>query len=210
MLLVGQQERHRDGKNWVVGCWRGYLSVCNVQTCRWPSWCHCHSLSLASVKSRLVLPFWYWLTRLVPEKGLLNVCACVRVCFKCLSFRFFGSACCQWTENHVCVFCLCNKQPQVWLANNWDNGSVSWQTDTDLSPLQWSWAQGSCLSKSVWQCFSDCWWQLSCRYIGVSAFYSTSLFWLQTWPSTSWPSHMFQGYCCGWLLIQLCQNDQYN
>ena len=26
------------------------------------SWCHCHSLSLASVKSRLVLPFWYRLS----------------------------------------------------------------------------------------------------------------------------------------------------
>jgi len=25
-----------------------------MQTCIWPSWCHCHSLSLASVKSRLV------------------------------------------------------------------------------------------------------------------------------------------------------------
>ena len=40
-----------------------------VQTCMWPSWCHCHSLSLASVKSRLVLPFYYRLTRVVPEKG---------------------------------------------------------------------------------------------------------------------------------------------
>ena len=40
-----------------------------VQTCIWPSWCHCHSLSLASVKSRLVLLFWYRLTRVVPEKG---------------------------------------------------------------------------------------------------------------------------------------------
>ena len=28
----------------------------------------CHSLSLASVKSRLVLPFWYRLTWVVPEK----------------------------------------------------------------------------------------------------------------------------------------------
>jgi len=28
----------------------------------------------ASVKSRLVLPFWYRLTRLVPEKGPLNGC----------------------------------------------------------------------------------------------------------------------------------------
>jgi len=48
-----------------------------VQTCIWPSWCHCHSLSLASVKSRLVLPFWYQLTRVVPERGPLNVCVCV-------------------------------------------------------------------------------------------------------------------------------------
>jgi len=38
-----------------------------VQTCIWPSWCHCHSLSLASIKSRLVLLFW-----VVPDKGPLN------------------------------------------------------------------------------------------------------------------------------------------
>ena len=45
--------------------------------CIWPSWCYCHSLSLASVKSRLVLPFWYRLTWVVPEKGPLNGCVCV-------------------------------------------------------------------------------------------------------------------------------------
>ena len=50
----------------------------NVQTCIWPSWCHCHSLSFASVKSRLVSPFWYRLTRVVPEKGPLNGCACLQ------------------------------------------------------------------------------------------------------------------------------------
>jgi len=48
-----------------------------VQTCIWPSWCHCHSLSVASVKSRLVLPFWYRLTWVVPEKGPLNGCVTV-------------------------------------------------------------------------------------------------------------------------------------
>ena len=40
-----------------------WLSVWSeVQTYIWTNWCHCHSLSLASVKSRLVLPFcWcYW------------------------------------------------------------------------------------------------------------------------------------------------------
>ena len=39
-------------------------------------------LSLASVKSRLVLPFWYRLTWVVPEKGPLNVCVCVCVCVR--------------------------------------------------------------------------------------------------------------------------------
>jgi len=51
-----------------------------MQTCMWPSWWHCHSLSLASVKSRLVLPFWYRLTRVVLEKGPLIGCVCVFVC----------------------------------------------------------------------------------------------------------------------------------
>ena len=36
-----------------------WLSVWSeVQTCIWPSGFHCHSLSFASVKSRLVLPSW--------------------------------------------------------------------------------------------------------------------------------------------------------
>jgi len=57
-----------------------WLSVWSeMQTCIWPSWCHCHSLSLAWVKSRLVLPFSYPLTRVVPEKGPLNGFVCVYV-----------------------------------------------------------------------------------------------------------------------------------
>jgi len=62
-----------------------WLSVWSEgQTCIWPSWCHCHSLSLASVKSRSVLPFWYQLSRVVPEKGPLNgmcVISCVLTSF---------------------------------------------------------------------------------------------------------------------------------
>ena len=55
-----------------------WLSVWSeVQTCIWPSWCHCHSLSLALVKTRLVLPFWYRPTQIVPEKGPWNGCVCV-------------------------------------------------------------------------------------------------------------------------------------
>ena len=54
-----------------------WLSVWSeVQSCIWTSWCHWHSLSLASVKSRLVLPFWYPLTWVVRDKGPLNGCVC--------------------------------------------------------------------------------------------------------------------------------------
>ena len=73
-LLVGRQEGHPACKklNGEVLVWLSVWS--EVQICIWPSWCHCHSLSLASVKSRLVLPFWYQLTWLVPEKGRETVC----------------------------------------------------------------------------------------------------------------------------------------
>ena len=72
MLLVGRQEGHPACKK-LRGGVLAWLSVWSeVQTCMWPSWCHCHSLSLALVKSRLVLPFWYWLTWVLPDKGLLN------------------------------------------------------------------------------------------------------------------------------------------
>jgi len=60
-----------------------WLSVWSeVQTCIWASWCHCHSLSLASVKSTLVLPFWYWLTWVVPERASKRVCVCIS-CLRC-------------------------------------------------------------------------------------------------------------------------------
>ena len=73
-LLVGQQEGRPACKK-LSGGVLAWLSVWSkVQTCTWPIWCHCHSLSLAPVKSRLVFPFWYRLTRVVPEKGPLNEC----------------------------------------------------------------------------------------------------------------------------------------
>jgi len=81
---LGGRKGIRPVKNWVIRCWHAWLSVWSeMQTCIWPSWCHCHSLSLASVKSRLMLPFWYRLTRLVLEKGPLN--GCVRYFFRLVS-----------------------------------------------------------------------------------------------------------------------------
>ena len=72
-LLVGWQEGHPACKK-LSGEVLAWLSDCNeVQTCIWPSWCHCHSLSVASVKSRLVLPLWY-----------VHVHVCVCVCIALL------------------------------------------------------------------------------------------------------------------------------
>ena len=59
-----------------------WLSIWSeVQTCIWPNWYHCHSLSLASIKSRLVLRAHLG----SPGKGPLNGCVCVFVCLVCLS-----------------------------------------------------------------------------------------------------------------------------
>jgi len=60
----------------VVGCWHGYLSGARCRLAYGPADATA-TLSLASLKSRLVLPFWYRLTRVVPEKGPLNGCVCV-------------------------------------------------------------------------------------------------------------------------------------
>ena len=89
MLLVGRQEGHPACRK-LSGGVLAWLSVWSkMQTCIWPSWCHCHSLSLASVKSRLVLPFWYRLTWVVPEKEPLNGCVCVCVSVKCTVLIIF-------------------------------------------------------------------------------------------------------------------------
>jgi len=81
-LLVGRQEGHPACKKLSTGVLVWLSGWSEMQTCIWPSWCHCHSLSLASVKSRLVLPFWYRLTWVIPEKGPLNVCVCVCVWYR--------------------------------------------------------------------------------------------------------------------------------
>ena len=89
MLLVGRQEGHPDCKKLSGGVLAWLCVWSEVQTCIWPSWCHCHSLFLASVKSRLVLPCWYRLTRVVPDKGRLNGSLCVCVCDVIISICYW-------------------------------------------------------------------------------------------------------------------------
>jgi len=65
-LLAGRQEGHLACKKtewWAVG-----MVICLELGA---------DLSFASVKSRLVLPFWYRLTQVVPDKGSLHRRMCV-------------------------------------------------------------------------------------------------------------------------------------
>jgi len=55
-LLVGRQEGHPACKKLSGGVLAWLSAWSEVQTCIWPSGCQCYSLSLASVKSSLVLP----------------------------------------------------------------------------------------------------------------------------------------------------------
>jgi len=96
-LLVGWQEGHPACKK-LSGGVLAWLSVWSeVQTCLWPTWCHCHSLSLASVKSRLV-------TQVVPEKELLNA----YVCFACVHQKvcIMTAAICKLHMTHIIMYTL--------------------------------------------------------------------------------------------------------
>jgi len=72
-LLVGRQEVYPACKK-LSGRVLAWLSVWRL------AYGPADATAIASVKSRLVLPFWYWLTQVVPDKGLLNGCVCVCYC----------------------------------------------------------------------------------------------------------------------------------
>ena len=79
---LGGRKGIRPVKNRVVGWWRGYLSAARCRLAYSPADATA-TQSVASVKSKLVLPFWYRLTWVVPEKGPLNGCVYVCVCVPC-------------------------------------------------------------------------------------------------------------------------------
>ena len=91
-LLVGRQEGHPACKK-LEWCGAGMVICLEQGADLHMAQLMALSLSLASLKSRLVLPFWYRLIRVVPEKGPLNGC----VCF------FFDK---HTNRRNICLLCL--------------------------------------------------------------------------------------------------------
>jgi len=122
----GHQEEHPACKKWVMRCWCGYLSRVRFRlfVCMWSSWCHCHpktSSSLASFKTRLILSFWYQLTRVVTDK---EPCACV-----CHNFFYWPRDLHyqNFTQSNLRLFQWCEHRWRItmttrvrsWLHDNW-------------------------------------------------------------------------------------------
>ena len=123
--LLGDRNGIRPAKK-VTGEVLAWLFVWSeVQTCIWPSWCHSHSLSLASVKFRLVLPSWYRLTWIVPEKGPLNrcvyvfkLCGCWRLVILCDDRQLKVYICGYELQSDCSYITFCSNYP-------WDYWNVS-------------------------------------------------------------------------------------
>jgi len=131
-LLVGRQEGHPACKK-LSGEVLAWLSVWSeVQICIWPSWCHCHSLSLASVKSRLVLPFWYRPTRVVLEKRAVKwlcVCVCVYLMYPRVGVRTIP-----WVKKQDTKLTLAHNFPKNfhWQTQWWISNKVMFKCPTVL------------------------------------------------------------------------------
>jgi len=109
-------------KNWMVGC----CMVIFLERGADLHMGHCHSLSLASVKSRLVLPFWHRLTRVVQDRRPLNGCVCCFVLgLSAQSPLLCGKWCCAyWHWSVTCTACYCNIT--CCLTGNYQLASVSY------------------------------------------------------------------------------------
>jgi len=106
-----------------VGCSRGYLSGARCRLAHGPADATA-THSFASVKSRLVLPYWYRLTQVDPEKGPLNVCVfnyfVLSLLVTSIFFIFLSNLSCHISTSvifcycfrywNVYIFCL----PQLW------------------------------------------------------------------------------------------------
>ena len=99
LMLLGSRKGIQPVKNWAVECRRSHLSGARCRLAYGPD--DATATHYASVKSRLVLPFWYRLTWVGPDKGSLNGCVCVCVTFS--NCWQLGTACIACSEGSMYV-----------------------------------------------------------------------------------------------------------
>ena len=105
-LLVGQQEGHPAcKKDWVVGCWHGCLGwgadLHIAQQMPLPLTISCSSKSRL-ILTFLVLPFWYLLTRMVPDIFQKSSKTVVCVCWSLLFLSVTVVVLPMWTVSNWC------------------------------------------------------------------------------------------------------------
>ena len=95
---LGGRKGIRPVKN-LSGGMLAWLSVWSeVHSCIWPSWCHHHSVSLASVKFQIGFIFVVPAHRLVLDEGPLNSCVCV--------YWGYRDSVCNTVEKNFSIFSL--------------------------------------------------------------------------------------------------------
>jgi len=98
-------------------------------------------------KSRLVFPFWYRLTQVVPDKGPLNVCVCVcaRACVcVCTQTDSPGGSTKPGAESDIydCrLLSVCSRRRRGWLlvSRQWPSCKISSQSLSSCQKRLTSW-----------------------------------------------------------------------
>ena len=119
--------------------------------------------------AKLVLPFWYWLTRVDPDKGLLDMCACVclvcRITYSLLHCTYNAT----WTVT---------QQPSCLTVPTPTCGRSLLESSTSVHPFSISTRStipvrrpkhSTCLCR--WNAWCRC--LLVCKFVGLSTVWQT-------------------------------------
>jgi len=130
---LGGRKGIRLVKNWVVGCWHGYLgwgAVLHIaQQMPLPLTISCSSKSRL-VLTFLVLPFWYLLNRVVPDRFQQSSKTVVCVCGFAFLSLFLNSFC-------VVLSTITANKDEYTNACSWGSRSIHTRTGRSWSRRSW-------------------------------------------------------------------------
>ena len=117
---LGVKKGIRPVKNWVVVCWHGCLYGVRCRFAYGPADATATHCLLLQQNPDLVLPFWYRLTRVVPDKGPLSVCVCVCGWVRACVIAAEG----YHDPSDLCVLCL-SSGSEGWFQRGFYSARVS-------------------------------------------------------------------------------------